>query len=282
MLEEYRTNYRRLVDCYQNIQIEVVHYFTPSQGPHGEHRPATKEYFIYRSNGGKFFRMDGSRLAPEEEKPAGRALVTLVRPEGYLTARREDKDRTSVPEEWSSNRLNGISSLSRYRFHTAPFSFDVRPIEHFAFRLPSYLKSFTLEKAEVQQEDGEETVSLTWRAVGKDSPASFSWRFVFYRNRAWALKEYSVGPADRQESSGRATVERARFEYEGLHDGVPLLKRAEYWSEILSDSRRGDQRVYEVRSIVPGPVRESEFDLDALGIKMGASDPTGSLGPCWV
>ncbi len=268
LLEEYRTNYRRLIECYNSIRIEAVGHLTPPEIPGQKPRPATKTHFIYRSNAGQFFRMDAAKLGLDDELPTGTMGVTLVRPEGFLVAHRDRPDGPFVPRQWSNSPQEGLGHLTSDRFHRAVYCYVVSDLEPYVLGRPYWAKIYTIEKVESHLSDGERLVTLTSRAVPEKGKEEWLGRFVFLRDRAWALKEYECGIIDRGKGARLSRLRKARCEYEGMYQGVPLLKRVEYSIED-ADPRIVDREVYEVRSIVPGPVPEREFTLEALGIKMG-------------
>ncbi len=264
LLEEYRTNYRRLVDCYENIQMEVVGHFTPAAIPGVTQQPDTKTHFIYRSNGGQFFRMDAARLRLEDESHEGTMTVTIVRPEGCFAARRSRRDGPFVPTLWSANGTDGMNAISDFLFPWSPYTCIIQSMKSFVLDRRSFTNN-TSEKVEAHEIDGERLVTFT--VTSNAGPADRVDRFVFLRDHSWALKEYQTGPADPRKIPNMVTF-KAKYNYEGIHDGVPLLKRFECREERL-DPPLADRYVYEVRTIVPGPVPECEFLPEAAGIKVG-------------
>ena len=89
----------------------------------------------------------------------------------------------------------------------------------------------------------------------------YGW-LAFYPDRCWALHEYSFGAKDLN-----YTRIRALLDYAGDEEGVPLLKRAEYWYESGPPPRkRSLVQMFEVTELVPGPVPEKEFSLAAFGL----------------
>lgn len=112
--------------------------------------------------------------------------------------------------------------------------------------------------------DGRELVRLlyAWElppkpAIGQGPLQYVRW-FHFAPNDGWALQEYGWGPPQFPNSF------RAAIEYQGEQDGVPLVRRAEYWRQDRH-GKRSEVVTFEVDELVPGPVSEEDFTLDAFG-----------------
>ncbi len=84
-------------------------------------------------------------------------------------------------------------------------------------------------------------------------------RFVFLRDRCWALKEWSAG-AEPEDGFRRRTV----LEYDGDSKGVPLLKRIDHWRGAGAERNRVDEFV--ITRIDPRDPSPSDFTLAAFGI----------------
>lgn len=269
LLEEYRTSYARLKQGYDNLKMEVVWRgtaptFVRPDNPTGN--GAIR--YVYRANGGRFYRMDISRLDLGNEKPLGDLRIRLVRPEGYLDAQTESPDKGLALSNWSTDTQEGTLLLTTYIFHRAPYAMHVFPMERFVFNKPEFAEKYWIEKVLPHQDGTDRLVTISTRAIAKRGGMEGAGRFVCLRDRAWALKEYDWGSANLAASQD-TVLRHARYTYEGDYEGVPLLKRLEMWQEEGPERKRVDQQVFEVQNVEAGPVPEAEFTADAVGLKIG-------------
>jgi len=270
LLEEYRTSYARLRQGYDNLKMEVVwRGASPSLASPDNPTGNGAIRYVYRANGGRFYRMDISRLDLGSEKPLGDLRIRLVRPEGYLDAQTESPDKGLALSEWSTDTREGARLLTTYIFHRAPYAMHVFPMEWFVFDKPEFAEKYWIEKVLPHQDGTDRLVTISSRAIMKRGGMEYAGRFVCLRDRAWALKEYTWGSTNLAASGNNTSVKQARYTYEGDYEGVALLKRLELWRELPPDGKRFDEGVWEVRNVEAGPVPEAEFTADALGLSIG-------------
>lgn len=264
LLEEYRNNYERLRQAYtSNIRIEVVRRRSDFlDNPEG----SAASRLSYSAGDGKRFRMDAARLVPSAESPVGATSVQLATPEGYVIAKRESPGEPFVILDWSDDPEEGLALLSSEKFQWSPYSCYELPLEWFIFHQPGFMSTWSIGSITEHEEAGERLVSVSVGGITKLRAKNWRGSFIFLRDRAWAIKEYSWGDAD---PMAPEVVRNARYDYEGDHEGVPLLKRVEYWEERGPDRKRLANEVFEVQRIQVGPVPEEEFTLESIGLSLG-------------
>jgi len=229
-----------------------------------EGRKATR--LVYRAKAGGFCRMDVVPLDFRDESPTGKSWIHLMRPEGYAVAERTGPDKPPVIVTWSDNAREGHDDFSGYVFQWAPFRVYVFPVEWFVFAEPHWLTDYNIQSVSALEDGGERLVKITARAKAKRGGGAFGGVLVFYRDRAWAVKEVAFGSADPR--TAEDCVQHGRCHYEGIHDGVPLLKRVECWLECGPDRTRYLVQEFDVVSVQPGPVPEEEFSPAVLGVEV--------------
>ena len=235
LLEEYRADYERLRQCYDNIRMEAVRRTSLITANQSEENPegVRQIRLVYRANGGALYRMDGISLHFRDASPIGGTVIKLIRPEGYVVAERDGPDKPFVISEWTGDREQGLNSISACVFQWSPYTLHVFPMKWFVFGEPDWLKDYRLDKVVLHEEEGESLVTIT--AQGITTLRDKKWRgsFVYYRDRCWALRRFSsvVFARDRAFVEPDDYSESSIYEYEGSHEGVPLLKRLEHWRE---------------------------------------------------
>jgi len=266
LLEEYRTQYPKIKECYNNIRMDAVHrtsYFRHLKTPgNPEGKEATR--LVYRANGGEYFRMDDIDLDRTSELPTGGKLVRLVRPEGYATLHRNTADKPLAIRNLDPRQKEGVTDLSGNIFQWAPFSNYVVSLKWFILRKPhGFATSYKIEKVETSEAGDAELVTITTHAIMESGDADLTGRFVFFRNKGWVLKEYFWGHIDPPDS-GEFYSRKASYEYEGEYNGIGLLKRVDYWEELGPTRRKDRVESFEIVNVEPGPVPLDEFTLEAI------------------
>lgn len=271
LLEEYKANYERLKETYTtNIRIEAIErrFGFPAEVS-AENPAGRKAYHLiyYAGSAGNVFRMDVAPLFAGTDARKGITNVHLATPEGYVMARRKSPGEAFVIVSWNDDPDSGLANLSSYKFQWSPYSCYVLPLEWFIFQQPGFAGTRNIDEVNVHEVDGERLVTLVLSGMTKRPNTGWRSSFVFHRDRAWALKEYTWGDAEPDAPS--AEVFRARYEYAGDYQGVPLLKRVEYWRELGPDRKRLANEVFEVQRIQVGPVPDEEFTLESIGLSLG-------------
>ncbi len=267
LLQEYQANYQRLKEFYNNVRIEGILQRPVRRVRQRNDNPPEKciVQLVFRTKGARFFRVDGMTLEADKQTPAGRSWVILVRPGGYLWISRDNPQGQFRVTRYGDDPSNAaLPSVCRY-CRAAYYNY-VSPMEKFVFKPIPWAKVYERE-VQAHEEVGERLVTITLRAVDKREGEEYSGRFVFYRDRSWAMKECSWGFAHL--TNPEHGVREARCEYEGTHNGIPLLKRVEYWTVSGPQRTRTAAEIFEVRSIEVGPVNDEEFTVEALGLRIG-------------
>jgi hypothetical protein len=126
-------------------------------------------------------------------------------------------------------------------------------------RVTTFLKfpNVSILKIEDLSIDGETLCNLTWKqefprsAEGKDTKPWIGW-FLFDPARCWVLRGHRLGPLE------------ASLEYGPLQDGVPMIKKLEYWYD--KDGSRSYVTTITVSEIKRVEAPEKDFTLAAFGM----------------
>jgi hypothetical protein len=267
LIEEYRTQYVRLVEFYRNIRI-IARWkeFTTSKA-HDSEAPFGYTQVTYRSNGGDFLRLDSEALTSDGDA-TGRVRVLLVRPEGYLTAIKDPGDSSFAIDQLAPSREEGETSMSSAIFQWAPHSVRVRPVHWYFFSdwVHERFVGFRFTQVTVERQDKRELVWIHVAGRSKTEESEWVGKFSFDRSNGWVLTGYEWGYCPEKEAH-RGFVNHAEFEYSGELDGVALLSLARYWSVSLWQKKEGLEHEFDIVEIVPGPVPLEEFSPEALGIR---------------
>lgn len=259
LLEEYRVHFAKLKHLYDNSQIEVIlresglKYRMKPDNPEG--RGVTR--LVYRANGGHLQRLDSQGANWQTEAATGAAMVDVAGPERFFHARKNSRNGLVITKEFKT-RKEAMVAISAFPFYLAPYSYNTNTLDTVIFDKWKP-KNWRIERVREEEADGVRLISVHC-GVGEDNTVTFD--FTFLRDASWALKEYAYVSTD---------TKKAAFEYDGEHNGIPLLKRATYWIESGPDKTRSHVKEYEVTSFIPGPVAESEFLPEALDLAVGGT-----------
>ncbi len=276
LLQEYRVNYMRLREFYQNITMEAhrTGYRLPRSADAGVPRaPGTElelyvelDYIFRCNNGEDYLRMDwGEEDASSLSMKTG--FVGIITPtEGFALERNSSNGSLHLVAH-GKDLDHYLDLFANHWFHTAPFGQQGTPLEYRL--LVDQDDSYRLTKVDVGRESGEEIVS-----VSRSRKCDEGWSrmtFRFYRNRSWALKESSYEGTEYGIEESLLIVERCT--YDGEEDGIPLLSG--YTLEIggknvsASEETVRQRDMFEIKKITPGAVPLAEFDARGLIGKIG-------------
>jgi hypothetical protein len=230
-------NYARLKDVYGNARIDaILHESLFGDEKKTADNPDGRETFrlAYRSNAQRLFRVDTEPLDWKSELPTGTKSIAVAGPQLSFFARQTPDLR-------------------------APFSYRMIPLELIVFNPQSKLSK--IESVKETSAEGVRLVSL--RIVIPSVPDKPIYEYTFLRDSTWALRDYHGGP-----DTGGA-VDYATLNYEGVENGVPVIKRAVYWAEQGPEKKRFSVRDYEITRFIPSPVAEKEFLPSALDLSIG-------------
>jgi hypothetical protein len=197
---------------------------------------------------------DGDKMRVETFVPSGAGgesvRVSVASPGSSFGARREPGQERFVLYFLSSDGDDNLKKLdSRHYYVFAPFRENMLLNK---FRA----KGTRITSIEQEERNGEVLVKVAYDCdIHYDNKSStFSGYDVLSKTMCWALRESVAGEGEVQQ--------RAVIEYDGVIDGVPLLKSAEYWRQ------RGDRRVNivrcEVTEIVPDVAPAEMFEVSSV------------------
>ncbi len=267
ILDDFREDFERLKEFYTHIYMEGTLQTSGFSDLQSEANPEgrSSHRVVLRRNGKHFFRVDDSVL-DDAGVPTGRLTITLVSPKGTVMAEWDTKDGPPRVTDWSKDVYLGLGSLpGRYKFAEAPFTAYFFPAAPLIFGDVDFLKTKRITDVRCHDESGERLVEISLEGVTIEDRKWFA-RFVFHRDASWALKESIYGHSDVLEDEG---TYHCQLEYDGAEDGIPLLKSASHWREIGPEQRVIMTEVCNIEKIVPGPVDEAEFTVEAIGLKIG-------------
>lgn len=267
LIEEYRANYARLRTAYGNAQIDAVRRYSDWPALRADDNPEGKavERLSFSSRDGVHFRMEAEELDKDTERPTGSLKILLSGSQGNITASRRGKDQPLVIVG-ASSADDLQADMSSYVFHSCPFSYYVFPMAWLLFDKPWFAKSWTIESIVAGQEGDQRVVHVVASGILQDDKFQRA-KFTFWRDQAWALKEYAFGHDPI--SSPRDYVRKGKFQYEGNHNGVPLLKRMEVWKEQGPEQKRAVVELYEIVRFIPEPPDASVFSPASLRLAVG-------------
>ena len=241
-LAQYEPAAERLQRFYEHITLEAV--VTRSNLEHKNSRIA-RQRLVLRTDGDKM-RIDG--FVPDGT--GGESVrVAVTSPGSSFTLRRQADQESFVLSHLSSDSTQDMRSLrSRHYYLFAPFCESAGVILADKIRP----RNFRIISIEEEERNGEQLVKVAYeRDVHfKGKPLTYAGYDVFSKTMGWALREFARGR------------QRGIIEYDGMIDGVPLLKTAEYWRQ------KGDERVNilrcEVTKIEPYAAPPDTFEFAAL------------------
>ena len=147
---------------------------------------------------------------------------------------------------------------------TAPFCEDADPLEKVIFDCPPLLKGkpYIVEYVKQMEVEGERVVMV--KCSRADLIDSFR-EIRLDRNFGVVKETYSRGGVTFPDGKREIRWTRETCTYDGMVDGIPLLKTYQRSSGIFDQSSQEEmitrQMMCEVTNLIPGPVDLSEFDV---------------------
>lgn len=242
---EHAAGWKRIEDVYSRIEL------TEERQEPDRVRDGKKPISISYMGDGARHRMDvetpefGLRVSVATAATSFRLEKTLGQAEFVV----KDVNRHNFV-----NNLEGMRERGGLSF--APFSImNMRLIDF------STLPRFETVGYEVVKIDDEELLKLNWRSPHTyegESSTRVGW-FLFLP-RSWALREYEF-----RYSEDAFGCVRALIEYEGEHEGVPLVKSLRQWAERRDGSTEPRMTSRVVRLSTSPPASE-KFTLAAFNL----------------
>jgi hypothetical protein len=134
IIEEYRANYSRLVQVYENAQIDAilkesnVKAYISDDNPDGRGQASLS----YRSTEPRLFRLDIDRQDWRTGGMLGDTTVIVRGPQKGFIARRKDGHGLAIVKELSVD-IDPIGAMLDYGFIRAAYSFSGRPLAWMIF-----------------------------------------------------------------------------------------------------------------------------------------------------
>jgi hypothetical protein len=242
-LSRYEPAVKTLEEFYRHIRIVGQSTKTNFPALNG----TQIEKLVFEANGPRL-RMESTVIESHQESlPAGLIRVVVANPGSSFYAKKAPQASAFVLKNLTPNsaesdrRIRWVNSLA-----AAPYQYRDQTILEF-FRMPD-VGVASLEETET---DGERATTVSYELPGT-APGSF----VFLPDKAWALREYTIGTG--------SVRDRKVIEYAGAIDGIPLLKRIKAWRD--EPDGKWLQEIIEIEEIEPGDVPEDEFALASVGI----------------
>jgi len=112
-----------------------------------------------------------------------------------------------------------------------------------------------------------------------DKPGRYTRVLTLDPQLGWAVTGYSWWPTKTKSRFFHAAVS-----YDGAAEGIPLIKRVEYWAELpAAPGKKVDQTVVEVTAIDRRRVPAEDFTLEAFGITgVAGSNPAPRQWPAFL
>jgi len=213
------------------------------------------------------FRANGRLIRSDRVIQAGAHPDTIVQvgaaERGFVVSKRSDA-RRFVLDSWHANP--DVTVESSRLFNPLPFA----PYCILEVTIPDLLKRGGVRLTDTQEvkKEGELLLKATFHETFKREGRVFhtSFWFLFAPERSWACRGYRYGTVN---------PECAEIEYEAEVDGIPLVKSALYWKE--DKGKRVNMTRAKVTRLIPGPVPEDQFTLEAFGI----AEPQERAGRAW-
>ena len=218
---------------------------------------------------GKNFRLDLTYLpSPHSQGFNGgtESEVYIASPNGSLRAECASAITKFVIESYSPADYPEL--LSEIYNRTS----CVTPYRNLGLPIIEMLRSprVTVESIAPISKDGREFVEI--KAQGKSTESSkvvYDTTILLSPAEGWAVREYTdsdeawFAKQKDKDPDDHGTKIRWTLDYDGMKDGIPILKRVEY-QEWRGRPHPSDVRLLNVESITFGPSPESDFTVDSL------------------
>ncbi|GIW93427.1 MAG: hypothetical protein KatS3mg110_1468 [Pirellulaceae bacterium] len=112
---------------------------------------------------------------------------------------------------------------------------------------------------------GERFVEIRWEDAPQSEFRGAGW-IRLMPDRHWAIREWAVWERGKLPTAADYRASRGQVDYEGEHNGVPIMKRYRWWIEEGPEKKVSMSETTEVESIQFGTIPDTEFTPAALGI----------------
>jgi hypothetical protein len=252
LLTQYEAGVDRLKQFYSRVEIQAT---MITQAREGEGKPAFHQ-ILYRSNG-SLKRVDVSDIIDGTRRTRSGVIGERL----SFEVTRQEGGRPYV-SGMGSNKEQALEAMRRHcPVFSAPYGLFEGTILQFLREpdlVPTNIKTLNAGSEKVCSVSFERHI----RAEGHKIDTYGS--FTFLPTKAWALKDYTIG-----------TKIKCKIVYEGEVEGIPLLKRAEYWDDHGAGKPRTGIRIIDVQSIRPATAPAKEFTLASFGLPEVQPDQGG-------
>jgi hypothetical protein len=204
----------------------------------------------------KVTRLETNPDEPDNPEPQ---TIYVSRPDLVFRARNKSHDSPyvldNVHDSPTIDDVQGIRVNTKLPF--APYCWlDLTVLE--TMKRPT----FQIEKVVEIQQNGALLLQVLWTCTFESYRGGELKRagsFLFDPSHAWVLRGYAVG------MQGNEARMRCTIDYEGSHEGIPLVAAAKYWTD-LEDEGRTNESVVKVLDLKLQTPANEVFTLPYYGI----------------
>ncbi|GIW93422.1 MAG: hypothetical protein KatS3mg110_1463 [Pirellulaceae bacterium] len=209
-----------------------------------------------------FVRVDEALLQENDGQPVeSRCTVLCIGPKlAFRADRQMPQSAFELSRIYSSTENLPGRIYSEFRIIAGALAIQGIPVADF-IRDPS------IHVTDVQElmSDGERIVQVNWADAPGSEFRSQGW-IRLMPDRHWAIREWAVWERGKLPTAADYRASRGQVDYEGEHNGVPIMKRYRWWIEEGPEKKVSMSETTEVESIQFGTIPDTEFTPAALGI----------------
>jgi hypothetical protein len=256
-LAEYPSDQKALSHFYSHVRMKVA-YSYEGYADGVRQRELTEEY---AANGSLLLRKAVVEKWPSQ--PAGREEVSIANPGKSFFLRRDSADAA-------------FAILGKSDYSGPSILFSAKPLyASFAF-LDMTLWKAIHEEAVISWDvnairaRGESLAEVTWRERPDESGWAFGGKVIVEPACHWRIREYWLFHYKDNAAKPIGAL-RGVVEYNGLLNGIPLVKKVGLWAENYDPqggvTAKKNLETFDVTSLQSATVPENEFALEPYGLK---------------
>ncbi|MDR3109889.1 MAG: hypothetical protein LBU65_09435 [Planctomycetaceae bacterium] len=240
LLREYAECYEKLRDAYGNATIAAA-----KNGDSGD-----MSRLVYRARDRKNFRLDKFKydISPVADDKA--ESLYFITPSNYLISELDEKTSTYVVHHYSQDDQDGANNLTAEPFVNAPYTLHVFLLEVLIFKKQAQVKDFVVEHVRLLPDNLVQIETTQYYPEGQECKG----KFIFYRNKCWAIKEGTWG-----NKTGTMLHSSCEYEDELSENGCPRIKHIASWIDY--GTRIADRKDYTITSCDFSPPLLTDFDF---------------------
>lgn len=243
---EYSHAWKRLEDVYSRMELIEEH--QPQERIRDGKEPIRISYMA-----------DGIRYRMDVDTPGVGTLVSVASDSICFRLERPSAQAEFVVKDINRHAFRKIRESMPLSGHLAFAPYSIMDMRLFDFLTQ---KDFKNEGYEVVPSDGDPLLKLKWRSPYVDHEGKPQVRvgwFLFSAD-SWTLREYEY-----RYSEAAFGAVRARIEYEGVQDGIPLVKSMTKWAE-RRDGTTEPRMTSKVIYLSPKAPSPENFTLSAFNL----------------